>query len=210
MYRSRPKPNGCSSVASRFDRLPPISSRAWLPESATEWIDSASMDENPVSRNAMNFVIAMPMFARSAAMTALVPPSALIWPPIPHGQARGRCPQQPDPCRDCSQGPRLVDEHHRDVSADRVGQLTGAAHELLGVVVDEQGGPALRAHQDVEQGGVEVHARILARTSSRTRAIVGSSAPSTLSRSRGSVFDGRTLNHQSSAVTVRPSRRSRS
>src|SRR5690349_595637 len=151
MYRSRPKPNGCSSVASRFDRLPPISSRAWLPESATEWIDSASMDENPVSRNAMNFVIAMPMFTRSAAMTALVPPSALIWPP------RAR-----HPCRDGSQGPRLVDEHHRDVSADRVGQLTGAAHELLGVVVDEQGGPALRAHQDVEQGGVEVHARILA------------------------------------------------
>ena len=46
-----------------------------MPESATEWMLSASIDENPVSRKAMNFVTAIPMFARRAATTALVPPS---------------------------------------------------------------------------------------------------------------------------------------
>ena len=46
-----------------------------MPESATEWIASASIEENPVRKKAMNFVAAMPRFASSAAMTALVPPS---------------------------------------------------------------------------------------------------------------------------------------
>src|SRR5258705_1398394 len=77
MYRSRPYPNGCCSVASRRDRLPPSSSSPWLPESATEWIDSASIDEEPVSANAANLVTAMPMFAPSAATIALVPPAVL-------------------------------------------------------------------------------------------------------------------------------------
>jgi hypothetical protein len=52
-----------------------MSSRIWLPESATEWIASASMEENPVRKKARNLVAAMPRFASSAAMTALVPPS---------------------------------------------------------------------------------------------------------------------------------------
>ena len=63
----------------RRARRPPISNRIWLPESATEWTDSASMDEDPDTRNAMNLVMAMPTFANSAAMIALVPPSALTW-----------------------------------------------------------------------------------------------------------------------------------
>ncbi len=50
-----------------------MSRRIWLPESATEWIASASIDENPVRKNATNFVTAIPRFARSAAMTARVP-----------------------------------------------------------------------------------------------------------------------------------------
>ena len=46
-----------------------------MPESATEWMASASIDEAPVSRNARNFVTAIPVLARSAATTALVLPS---------------------------------------------------------------------------------------------------------------------------------------
>ncbi len=61
----------------RLARLPPSSSRPWLPESATEWIDSASIDDDPVSRKATNLVTAMPRLAASAAMIALLPPSVL-------------------------------------------------------------------------------------------------------------------------------------
>src|SRR6478736_1240053 len=52
-----------------------MSSRIWLPESATEWIASASIDEKPVRKNARNFVTAIPRFASNAATTAAVPPS---------------------------------------------------------------------------------------------------------------------------------------
>src|SRR3954454_15190187 len=54
-----------------------MSSSSWLPESATEWIDSASIELDWVSRNATNFVRAMPRLAASAARMARVPPSAL-------------------------------------------------------------------------------------------------------------------------------------
>src|SRR5665647_1218286 len=66
MYRSRPKPNGCAGFAARRARRPPISSRAWLAESATECTDSASTELDPVSRNATNLVTAIPMLALSA------------------------------------------------------------------------------------------------------------------------------------------------
>jgi hypothetical protein len=45
-----------------------------LPESATEWIDSASIDAEPVITNPTNLATAMPAFATNAAMIALVPP----------------------------------------------------------------------------------------------------------------------------------------
>ena len=48
-----------------------------MPESATEWIASASIDDAPVRAKAANFVTAMKQLASNAAMTALVPPSAL-------------------------------------------------------------------------------------------------------------------------------------
>ncbi len=48
---------------------------AGCPESATEWIASASIEDDCVSANARNFVSAMPVFASNAATTALVPPS---------------------------------------------------------------------------------------------------------------------------------------
>ena len=77
MYRSRPYPNGCCAVAPRCARLPPISSSTWLAESATEWIASASIEDDAVRANAANLVAAIPRLAPSAATTALVPPSAL-------------------------------------------------------------------------------------------------------------------------------------
>ena len=46
---------------------------SWLPESATERIDSASIDEDAVSRNATNFMTAMDKLAVSAAIIALLP-----------------------------------------------------------------------------------------------------------------------------------------
>ena len=49
-----------------------------MPESATEWIASASIDAEPEKNHAMNFASAMPMFARNAAMIALLPPDALM------------------------------------------------------------------------------------------------------------------------------------
>ncbi|GAB2759020.1 hypothetical protein GCM10027090_31780 [Sinomonas soli] len=45
-----------------------------MPESATEWIASASIDEDAVSAKARNFITAIDRFAVSAATTALVPP----------------------------------------------------------------------------------------------------------------------------------------
>ena len=65
-------------VAARLARLPPISSSTWLPESASECTDSASIEDEPDNRNAMNFVTAMPRLASSAAMIALVPPEVLM------------------------------------------------------------------------------------------------------------------------------------
>src|SRR3954465_9262996 len=78
MYRSRPKPNGCSGVARRRAERPPRRSSPWLPESATEWTPSASIEDDPVMANAMNLMTAMPRFAPSAAMTALLLPPELI------------------------------------------------------------------------------------------------------------------------------------
>ena len=51
---------GVLGVASLRAWRPPSSSSSWLPESATEWIASASIDDDPVSANATNLVIAMP------------------------------------------------------------------------------------------------------------------------------------------------------
>jgi len=55
-----------------------MSSSAWLPESATECTDSASIEADPVITKATNFVAAMPRLAANAAMTVLRPlPAAL-------------------------------------------------------------------------------------------------------------------------------------
>src|SRR5690606_19682810 len=57
---------------------PPISSRAWLPLSATECTPSASIDDDPVMAAATNLLAAIPRFAASAVTTALVLPSTAI------------------------------------------------------------------------------------------------------------------------------------
>ena len=49
-----------------------------MPESATECTASASIDAEPEMSQPMNFATAMPMFARNAAMMALLPPDALM------------------------------------------------------------------------------------------------------------------------------------
>jgi hypothetical protein len=49
--------------------------------SATEWIDSASIDEAPVTRNPTNFAIAIPRLARNAAAIAFLLPSCIRRPP---------------------------------------------------------------------------------------------------------------------------------
>jgi hypothetical protein len=53
-------------------------SKIWLPESAIEWMPSASIDAEPENAAAMNLVTAIPMFARSAAMIARMEPCVLI------------------------------------------------------------------------------------------------------------------------------------
>jgi hypothetical protein len=65
-------PNGCLRSGSRRATREPSSSIAWLPESATEWKASASIEDAPVIRNPMNLAAAMPRLARRAAMTAMV------------------------------------------------------------------------------------------------------------------------------------------
>jgi hypothetical protein len=56
-------------------RLPPSSRSAWLLVSASEWTDSASIDDDAVNRNATNLVTAMPRLANIAVTTAFTLPS---------------------------------------------------------------------------------------------------------------------------------------
>lgn len=78
-----PVPEGVLGVASRWAFFPPRSSRPWLPESATEWTLSASIEEDPLKRNATNLATAMARLAASAATIALVPPDALMGADVP-------------------------------------------------------------------------------------------------------------------------------
>ena len=55
-----------------MDRPRPTNSSTWLPVSATECTDSASIDADPVSRKATNLITAMPRLAAKAATTALI------------------------------------------------------------------------------------------------------------------------------------------
>src|SRR5580692_3736598 len=55
-----------------MDRPRPTNSSTWLPVSATECTDSASIDADPVSRNATNLITAMPRLAANAASTARI------------------------------------------------------------------------------------------------------------------------------------------
>src|SRR5690606_33629767 len=75
--------------SARLEALrPPSISSSWFPESATEWIASASIEADPESAHAMNFATAMPRFARSAATIALLPPDALMAPSLRRSPSR--------------------------------------------------------------------------------------------------------------------------
>ncbi|GHB83178.1 hypothetical protein GCM10010347_62560 [Streptomyces cirratus] len=49
-----------------------------MPESASEWTLSASIDDEPLKTKATNLAAAMARLAASAATIALVPPDALM------------------------------------------------------------------------------------------------------------------------------------
>jgi hypothetical protein len=111
---------------------------------------------------------------------------------------------------------RLIDQHHRNAIANFV--LTVQPRVIEKVICREviERPLVLRAGEDLEQRLVESHAStlvrqdaVISRSSSATRSSHSSRVgASRLSRSNGSVFDGRTLNHQGPQSTVNPSRRS--
>ena len=118
-------------------------------------------------------------------------------------------------------GHGFVDEHYRDAVADLVLTVqTRVIQKVVGFEV-EQRALVLRTREDLEQAGIEGHGLCLAaqsgfkampttrrRTSStRHRAVLRGSGASRFRRNRGSVLDGRRLNHHGSPQsTVRPSR----
>src|SRR5215210_1442707 len=109
MYRSRAYPNGCSAVATRRARRPPINSSTWLVESATECTPSANIADEPVMAAATNLLTPIPKFAANAVRTALVlsspataacppsspSPSTLEAQPPSASQAPPAAPQRP-------------------------------------------------------------------------------------------------------------------
>src|SRR5690606_12272711 len=118
---------------------------------------------------------------------------------------------------------RVVRQQHGDAVAHRVGQrAVGVGRVQLGLARRAgavhgartgHGAPRRLAHPGVDlqahAGSSSSCARTSDRTSSRTFSMMSSSAASTLSRSSGSVFDARRLNHhwgwESQCETVRPS-----
>src|SRR5215469_11238188 len=132
-----------------------MSSSAWLPESATEWTDSASIEADPVITKATNFVAAMPRLAANAAMTVLRPLPAALCSVLMIAYAGAR------PTERLALGriARLVDEHDRDVVAHRVGQpaVGPGADEFAGLFIDAHRRVALRADQDLEQPVIDLH-----------------------------------------------------
>ena len=86
--RSAPYPNGWAASAGRRARLPPRKSKPWFPVSAKEWMDSASIDAEPVTIAAATFATAMPRLASRAATIAA---RAVLHLAVPdHPRRRGR------------------------------------------------------------------------------------------------------------------------
>lgn len=74
--------------------------------------------------------MAMPEFANSAATTALVPPEVAKLGTV-------------------AEGTRLVNQHHRNVPPDRIGQLAAIADELFGVRIEEESRSTLGTNEDL-------------------------------------------------------------
>ena len=121
----------------------------------------------------------------------------------------------------------LVDEHDRDVVLDGVAALQARVVERSPRPRSRGGGPCRRGRRGSRAAGdrgpwvrapcggggcgaraERQPASMRAWTSATWPAHLAASGASRLSRSRGSVFDARRLNHQSPRSTVRPSRRS--
>src|SRR5215212_1606833 len=98
-----------------------------------------------------------------------------------------------------------------EVTALGLLRLVDHDHLLVLEVIDVP--PVVGADQDLQQVGVQTHAappscRMMTSSAAVRSARSSGVRASTFSRSSGSVFDGRTLHHQSSYSTVSPSSRS--
>src|SRR5690606_12652042 len=104
---------------------------------------------------------------------------------------------------------RLVDQHHRYPVTDRVAAPAHRADQAPALVVIGELAVVDGTHEQRAQFGIDhLASSITSRTSATSLATASSSGPSTLSRSSGSVLEGRRLNHRSSHETVSPSSRS--
>src|SRR5262245_1328718 len=107
-----------------------MSSNSWLPESATEWIASANIEDAPVIAKAMNLDTAIPRLAHSAATTALVPSFADIGSRSGGGVTSLSCPTGADPAQASlaaydDVGPRPGDEGGLSVAQLELGPVGG-------------------------------------------------------------------------------------
>src|SRR5690606_2487766 len=101
----------------------------------------------------------------------------------------------------------LFRHHHRDPVDYRVGAPALRAHDPACVEADIA--VVDGTDEEVEELGIDhVRPSITSRTSDTSSSTDAASGASTLSRSSGSVLEGRRLNHRSGQETVRPSRRS--
>src|SRR5882762_444563 len=69
-YTALPYPRGCLASGARLASFMPNSSSTWLPQSAAEWIASASIALEPVTAAATALAIRIPLLAPSAYSTA--------------------------------------------------------------------------------------------------------------------------------------------
>src|SRR6266850_6727884 len=71
-YTTLPYPRGCLASGARLASFMPNSSSTWLPQSAAEWIASASIALEPVTAAATPLAIRIPLLAPSAYSTARI------------------------------------------------------------------------------------------------------------------------------------------
>src|SRR5712691_6481802 len=144
---------------------------------------------------------------RAVIEPAAAGPASPVPDHVPRPQAKrgcrrvlGRPGRIPPPCRQVRWPPHPPAARHD--TSDRPG-CRAAIHRSSPGLPRGVGARRLPGRQELAASAVLP--RTIRSTSSRTSARVTSSAASTLSRSSGSVLDGRRLNHHCRLVTVRPS-----